>query len=254
MVKVKGVLLAGGTGSRLLPFTNYTHKTLLPIFDKPVIDYALKTMRQAGISEITIIANEHIGQIAKHLGSGQEGEKIHYVIEEEARGVANALRLARPYVEGCSIMLYFSDNITTLNFSTDVKEFQRNNENIGAVLLAREVDDPSSFGVCEMDKEGNVVDVLEKPKRPPSNLAIGGIYLFDEKFWEFLDLETEKGDRDFSISNITRRYIQNGEAEIRNIGQGTWIDCGTPESLLKASMMALDGEITTHFSTLNFEK
>ena len=112
---VKGLLVAGGSGTRLSPFTNYTHKTLLPIYDRPVIDYAMKTMRQAGITEITIIANRHIGQIAKHLGSGEEGEKIHYVIEDKPEGVANALRLGRPYIEGNRMMLYFSDNITSWN-------------------------------------------------------------------------------------------------------------------------------------------
>ena len=96
MGSVKGVLVAGGSGSRLLPFTRFTHKTLLPIFDRPVIDYALKTMRESGITEITIIANEHIGQIAKHLGGGEPNEKIHFVIEEDPKGVENALALARP--------------------------------------------------------------------------------------------------------------------------------------------------------------
>ena len=244
MFPVKGILVAGGRGSRLRPYTKYTHKTLLPLFENPVIDYALKTMRQAGISEITIIANEHIGQIAKHLGSGIEGEKIHYVIEEEALGVANALQLARPYVEGSRIMLYFSDNITTWDFSDDVGRFEESESPPGSVLLAREVDDPGSFGVCEVDESGNVVDIIEKPDFPPTNLAIGGIYLFDERFWEFLDSEISEGNNNFSISKITRKYVHLGAASIRNIGSGTWIDCGTPESLLNASMMALNGEIS----------
>lgn len=244
MSGVKGLLVAGGTGSRLSPFTEYTHKTLLPLFDRPVIDYALKTIRQAGISEITIIANEHIGQIAKHLGSGKEGEKIHFVIEDEAMGVANALRLARPYIEGSRLMLYFADNITSCDFSDDVAKFEEAENAPGAVLLAREVDDPGSFGVCMMDEEGSVIDIVEKPKIPPSNLAIGGIYLFDERFWEYLDEETNGGDEGFSISKITRRYVIQGDAEIRNFGEGTWIDCGTPENLMKASLMAMDGVIT----------
>ena len=245
MLPVKGVLVAGGTGSRLRPFTKYTHKTLLPIFERPVIDYALKTMRQAGISEITIVANEHIGQIAKHLGSGIENEQIHYVIEEEALGVANALQLARPYVEGSRIMLYFSDNITTWDFSDDVESFKDANGPPGSVLLAREVDDPSSFGVCELDEDGSIIDIIEKPENPPTNLAIGGIYLFDERFWEFLDSEISEGDEGFSISKMTRKYVKLREAKVRNVGSGTWIDCGTPESLLNASLMALEGKIST---------
>tara|TARA_B100000029_G_C17598854_1_gene965101 strand:+ start:2219 stop:2968 length:750 start_codon:yes stop_codon:yes gene_type:complete len=241
--EIKGVLVAGGTGSRLLPFTRYTHKTLLPLFDRPVIDYALDTMRGAGISDITIIANEHIGQIASHLGKSTKNERIHYVLEEEALGVANALRLARPYVEGHRIMLYFSDNITTWDFERDANEFSFSESNPGAVLLAREVEEPRQFGVCVIGKGGEVVDILEKPEEPPSNLAIGGIYLFDENFWVHFDSETEGGDSGFSISNITRRYVRAGKSLIRNVGEGTWIDCGTPENLLKASNMAALGKI-----------
>ncbi len=240
---IKGILLAGGSGSRLLPFTDYTHKTLLPILDRPVIDYALETMRCAGIKDITIVANEHIGQITKHVGKGKKGERIHYVIEDEPLGVANAISLARPYVEGSRIMLYFSDNITTLDFSKDAEIFRSSKEAPGAVLLAREVNDPRMFGVCKISEDDMVIDIVEKPKFPPSNLAIGGIYLFDEDFWSIFDGETGKLGLDFSISSITRNYVKNKLAVIRNIGQSTWIDCGTPENLLSAGLLAKEGII-----------
>ena len=243
-MNVKGILVAGGSGSRLLPFTKYTHKTLLPLFDRPVIDYALATMRGAGIADITIIANEHIGQIAKHLGVGGAGERIHYVIEDKPQGVANALNLARPHVEGCRLMLYFSDNITTWDFSNDAHNFRSASEFPGAVLLAREVEDPGAFGVCELDSRGVVVDIIEKPDDPPSNLAVGGIYLFDEKFWSYLDEETVASGNGFSISDVTRRYVKDGSAVIRNLGEDTWIDCGTPHGLLRASNMASEGIIS----------
>jgi len=234
---VKGILVAGGSGSRLLPFTKYTHKTLLPLYDRPVIDFALSTMRQSGIMDITIIANEHLGQIAKHVGGGLKGEKIHYIIEDTPKGVANAINLARPHVDGERIMLYFSDNITTINFEHDVRKFNSSTEPPGAVLLAREVDNPESFGVCEIDENGNIIDIQEKPLNPSSNLAIGGIYLFDELFWKYLDEEIYKLKENFSISSITRRYVKNKNAKIRNIGEDTWIDCGTPDGLLEASFM-----------------
>ena len=237
-MEVKGVIVAGGSGSRLLPFTNYTHKTLLPIYDRPVIDYALNTLRDANIRDITIIANEHIGQITKHVGEGVQGERIHYVIEDRPRGVFNAINLARPYVEGSRILLYFSDNITTWGFGDDVHNFREAVDPPGAVLLAREVEDPSSFGVCKMDHEGKVIDIIEKPEKPPSNLAIGGIYLFDEHFWEFIDQEYEDKGGDFSISDVSRRYVEMGSAVIRNLGGDTWIDCGTPSDLLKAGILA----------------
>ena len=207
---VKGLLVAGGVGTRLSPFTNYTHKTLLPLYDRPVIDYAMKTMRQAGITEITIIANRHIGQIAKHLGSGEEGEKIHCLIEDKPEGVANALRLARPYIEGSRMMLYFSDNITSWNFKDDVASFMESEDEPGAVFWPERWMIRKSFGVCELDERGEIVDIVEKPENPKSNLAIGGIYLFDSRFWKYLDSETEVSDSDFSISKITRLYVQQG--------------------------------------------
>jgi glucose-1-phosphate thymidylyltransferase len=241
---IKGILVAGGGGSRLYPFTKYTHKTLLPLNDRPVIDYALAIMRRAGIKDIIIIANEHIGQIAKHIGVGLEGERIHYVIENEPKGVCNALNLARPHVEGHRIMLYFSDNITTWDFSSDAKLFLESDKPPGAVLLARKVNNPEAFGICVMNEDEEVIDIIEKPGMPYSSIAIGGIYLFDELFWNYLDMaSTAKGPL-FSISDITRIYIKNQNFTIHNIGPNTWIDCGTPDGLLEASIMARNDEIS----------
>ena len=240
---VKGAILAGGEGSRLLPFTKYTHKTLLPVNDKPVIDYALKTMRESGVADISIVGNKHIGQIEQHVGKGNPGENIRYITEEKALGVANALQLIRPIVEGSRILLYFSDNITTWNFSEDVVRFMQSKDSPGCVLLAREVKDPSSFGVCEFNEMGKIVDIEEKPIAPKSNMAIGGIYLFDESFWIKFDKVISSHKEEFSISKVTRQYVLEGKASIRNLREGTWIDCGSPSSLLDASIMARDGKI-----------
>ena len=153
--------------------------------------------------------------------------------------------MARPYVEGSRILLYFSDNITSCDFSEDGERFRNSEDPPGAILLARSVDNPSEFGVCVMDESGKIVDILEKPEKPPSDLAIGGIYMFDENFWRFLDEELEKEDETFSISDITRRYVIQNNAVIRNIGEATWVDCGTPENLLRAGNMAINGEISS---------
>jgi glucose-1-phosphate thymidylyltransferase len=242
---VVGLILAGGSGSRLLPFTKYTHKTLLPLYDRPVIDYALATMRRAGINNITIVANRHIMQISDYIGSGVGGERFHYVLEESPRGVAGALNLARSRVDGKRMLLYFSDNITSWNFAEDVEAFNASEGAPGAVLLVRKVDDPGSFGVCIMDEEGTIVDIVEKPKNSKSDLAVGGIYLFDETFYERFDAV---GDSDkFSISDITRQYTNEGIASIRDMGETTWIDCGTPQNLLEASILAINGEINADF-------
>ena len=116
-------------------------------------------------------------------------------------------------------------------------------ENPGSVFLAREVDDPSSFGICEFDEEGKIVDIDEKPEEPKSNVAIGGIYLFDELFWEIYDYVLDARGGEFSISDVSRVYVKKGRAKIRNIGRKTWIDCGTPSSLLDASNLSREGKI-----------
>ena len=219
-MKTRAILVAGGKGSRLYPFTHYTQKTLLPLFDRPVIDYALGTIRRGGITRTTIISNEHIGQIAKHVGQSLEGEQIHYVLEEEPQGVAQALLLARPHNENCRLMIYFSDNITTVEFEQLVQEFSEAENPPGCLLLA-----------------------VEKPENPPSNLAIGGIYLFDETFWDKLDRAVEEKGDAFSISDINRAYIAEGKAEFISVGAETWVDCGTPETLLQASIMAREGKL-----------
>ena len=240
---VKAILVAGGYGSRLHPFTHYTQKTLLPLYNRPVIDYALGTIRRAGIKDITIISNRFVDQIASHVGQGLPGERIHYVIEEEPLGVAHALNLARPYNENARLMVYFSDNITTVEFGQHVAKFSAADTPPGCLLIAREETHLEAFGVAVMDEEGTICDIVEKPANPPSNLAIGGIYLFDERFWEFLDTATaQKGDA-FSISDITRVYVKQGEAEVVSVGEETWVDCGTPDSLLQASIMAKDGKL-----------
>jgi glucose-1-phosphate thymidylyltransferase len=208
-----------------------------------VIDYALGTIRRAGIKNITIISNQFIGQIAKHVGSGLAGEQIHYVLEETPKGVANALNLARPHNEDCRLLIYFSDNITTIELSDYVDSFRQAETNPGCILLSREEENPNAFGVAKFDKNGNIVDIVEKPESPPSNIAIGGIYLYDEQFWSLMDqCEKEYGEK-LSITDVNRKYVENNSARLLNIGKETWVDCGTPDSLLDASIMARDGKL-----------
>ena len=242
-MKVKAILLAGGHGSRLYPFTKYTQKTLLPLHNRPVIDYALGTIRRAGITDITIVSNQFIGQITKHVGAGLPDERIHYVLEEEPTGVSDALNLARAYNEECRLLIYFSDNITTVELTEEVGTFSNAEHPPGCVLLARQEANPQAFGVAVLGPNEEVVDIVEKPENPPSNLAIGGIYMFDEQFWSLLDLGVEEKGKDFSITDVNRRYIQRGTAKLITVGEDTWVDCGTPDSLLHASNMAKDGKL-----------
>tara|TARA_B000000475_G_C15858570_1_gene391167 strand:- start:12 stop:761 length:750 start_codon:yes stop_codon:yes gene_type:complete len=242
-MKVKAILVAGGHGSRLYPFTKYSQKTLLPLHNRPVIDYALGTIRRSGIKDITIISNQFIGQIAKHVGSGLPGERIHYVLEESPKGVSHALALARPHNEDCRLLIYFSDNITTIELKEHTDDFRNSESPPGCILLSRDEDNPQAFGVAKFNESGQIVDIVEKPKQPPSNIAIGGIYLYDEKFWDYVDVCIEEYNGSFSITDINRKYVQNNSAKLLNIGKETWVDCGTPDSLLEASIMAKEGKL-----------
>ena len=237
-MQVKAILVAGGHGCRLYPFTRYTHKTLLPLHRRPVIDYALGTIRRAGITDITIIGNRFIGQIAQHVGTGLPGENIHYVIEEEPRGVKYALDLARPHVKNCRIMVYFSDNITTANMDVEVEHFRSSEAPPGCVLLGREVEDPERFGVGVFDENGNLCNIIEKPDVAPSKMAIGGIYLYDERFWDIFDSAEKEFGEKVSISDVNKKYIDLGCAHLKDLGQEVWIDCGTPDALQEGAVLA----------------
>ena len=158
---MKAILVAGGHGSRLLPYTRYTHKTLLPLYKRPVIDYALGTIRRAGITDITIIGNQFIGQIAQHVGTGLPGETIHYVIEEEPLGVHHALNLARPHAEGSRILLYFSDNITTIELTDAVNESSSCDDSSGDEQIPEGQDIPLSAGPTLLNS-GQTPKAVEK--------------------------------------------------------------------------------------------
>ena len=228
---MKAIIVAGGHGSRLYPMTQFTHKTLLPLCGRPIIDYVLSTIRHAGINDITIIGNKFIDKIREHVG-----EEVNYVLEDEPKGVASALQLAREGNEGCPLVIWFSDNITNIDLRDDVSEFSD-----GAILLTREVESPNDFGIAVF-KNGTIVDVIEKPEKPVGNLAIGGIYIFDEQFWQRLD--SVQDSVDFSISDVTRQYLVEGKARIISVGENTWIDCGTPENLQRAAEMVEAGMFT----------
>ena len=241
---MKAVLVAGGHGSRLLPFTRYMQKAMLPLHRRPVIDFALAFIRRTGIKDITIIGNRFIGQIAQHVGVGLDGENIHYVIEEEPQGVAYALNLARPHVEGSRLMVYFSDNITTADLIEEVKMWRESEEPPGCLLLGRSVDNPQAFGVGVFGENGQLIDIVEKPADPPSNVAIGGIYLYDERFWDLIDDNLATEEEGFSITDLNKKYIEAGNAYLKDLEDEEWLDCGTPDALLKAAKLAKEGRLS----------
>lgn len=229
---MKGIILAGGTGSRLYPLTKVTNKHLLPVYDKPMIYYPLEMLVDAGIQEIMIISGRgHAGHFLELLGSGAEmGVSIAYEIQEEAGGIAQALGLARNWTGKDDIVVILGDNIFEDRVGREVEEFSS-----GARIFLKEVPDPQRFGVASV--EGNrVVEIEEKPKEPKSNLAVTGLYMYDTRVFEIIrDLKpSHRGE--LEITDVNNAYIGMNEMRYSML-EGFWSDAGTFESLMRASLL-----------------
>lgn len=229
---MKGVILAGGTGSRLYPLTKVTNKHLLPVYDKPMIYYPIETLINAGIEEIMIVSGRgHAGHFLELLGSGVDhGVHFTYEIQEKAGGIAQALSLAENFVDGDSVTLILGDNIFQDNVKEDVANF-----NDGAKIFLKEVPDAHRFGVAEL-KGKKVIGVEEKPKNPKSNFAVTGLYIYDSEVFDAIKTLKPSGRGELEITDVNNYYINKGVMEY-GILEGFWSDAGTFESLLRAGML-----------------
>ena len=224
---IKGIVLAGGTGSRLMPLTKVVNKSLLPVYDKPLIYYPIITLRDSGIKEILIIAGkEHAGQYLDLLGDGRElGVKITYTLQNEPKGIAHGLALAEDFADGQPVVLILGDNI----FENTVK-FE---ETGGAKIFLKEVVDPQRFGIAKFEGD-KLVDIIEKPVDPPSNWAVTGLYYYDKQVFDVIRVQKPSARGEYEISDVNQWYVFNDMMQYEKIN-GDWIDCGTFDSLLKAS-------------------
>ena len=229
---MKGVILAGGTGSRLYPLTKVTNKHLLPVYDKPMICYPLEKLINAGIEEIMIVSGRgHVGHFLELLGSGSElGVSITYEIQEGAGGIAQALGLARKWAGKDNVAVVLGDNIFEDNFREDVKSFDG-----GAKVFLKEVPDPQRFGVAEVNGS-RILSIEEKPQAPKSNLAVTGLYLYDARVFEIIRTLKPSGRGELEITDVNNAYVRNGEMRY-SVLSGFWSDAGTFDSLMRASMM-----------------
>lgn len=229
---MKGVILAGGTGSRLYPLTKVTNKHLLPVYDKPMICYPLEKLIGAGIEEIMIVSGRgHVGHFLELLGSGSElGVSITYEIQEGAGGIAQALGLARRWAGKDNVAVVLGDNIFEDNFREDVKSFDG-----GAKVFLKEVPDPQRFGVAEVNGS-RILSIEEKPQAPKSNLAVTGLYLYDARVFEIIRTLKPSGRGELEITDVNNAYVRNGEMQY-SVLSGFWSDAGTFDSLMRASMM-----------------
>lgn len=227
---MKGVILAGGTGSRLYPLTKVTNKHLLPVYDKPMIYYPIQTLINAGIKEIMIVSGKgHAGHFLELLGSGSElGVRLTYEIQEEAGGIAQALGLAEDFADNSPVTMILGDNIFQDNIIDSVKSFTS-----GAKIFLKEVSDAHRFGVAEID--GNrIISIEEKPKIPKSSLAVTGLYIYDSRVFEIIRNLKPSGRGELEITDVNNAYVRMSEMEY-SILEGFWSDAGTFESLFRAS-------------------
>jgi len=233
---MKGVILAGGLGTRLYPLTKVTNKHLLPIYDKPMIYYPIQTLINAGIDDILIVTGgNNAGDFLKLLGNGKEfGLKhINYTYQEGEGGIAEALGLAEFFASGEKICVVLGDNIIEKNIRKAVENFRRQKE--GAKILLKEVPDPQRFGVPEL-KGDRIVRIEEKPKSPKSHYAVIGIYLFDQEVFNFIKTLKPSDRGELEITDVNNQYIEKG-LMTWDILKGWWTDAGTFESLLRANQL-----------------
>lgn len=231
---MKGIILAGGNGTRLAPLTKVTSKQLLPIYNKPMIYYPLYTLLSAGIKDILIIvSNDRPGDFMRLLGSGKEfGAKFTYEIQDKANGLPEAFIIGEKFIDNDSVAMILGDNIFEDNFSEYIKNFKN-----GAQIFVKEVSDPERFGVAEFDQTGKVLSIEEKPKNPKSNFAITGLYLYDSRVCNFAKTLKPTWRPETDITDLHKKYLETGELSVGKVN-GEWIDAGTFESLFKATELA----------------
>lgn len=239
---MKGVILAGGLGSRMLPCTKVTNKHLLPVYNKPMIYYPLNTLVKGGLEDIMIVTGgNNAGDFLRLLGNGSEfGLKdISYTYQEGEGGIADALKLAENFVDEDKVIVMLGDNIIKDDISEAIKEFEKKPK--GAKIFLKEVSDPERFGVAEI-KDGRVINIEEKPKDPKSNYAVIGLYMYDSDVFEIAKTLKPSNRGELEITDVNNEYIRR-DLMTYSIIDGWWTDAGTFESLYRASKLVAEDKV-----------
>jgi glucose-1-phosphate thymidylyltransferase len=242
---MKGIILAGGTATRLFPLTATTSKQLLPVYDRQMIFYPLNMLIKAGIKEILIIvAPEHSGQFINLLGSIFEGAGIHleFRVQKVPNGLADAFILGETFIGGDSVTMALGDNIFEDDLSAKIKKFEK-----GGLVFAKKVPDPERFGVVEFDARDRAISIEEKPKKPKSAYAVTGIYVYDNRVIEIAKKLKPSARGEIEITDINKKYMKMGELKVEKI-RGAWLDAGTYDSLLQACVIVKNKGIYKDFA------
>jgi glucose-1-phosphate thymidylyltransferase len=238
---VKGLVLAGGTGSRLRPITFSMAKQLVPIANKPIIEYGLEDLAEAGVTEVGIIISPETGEAIRAAvipAAARIGLTVEFIVQDAPRGLAHALKVALPYIDGDDCLMYLGDNLVKSGVADIVRDFKRQRPNCQIMLSP--VDNPSSFGVADLHSDGTIRRLVEKPKDPPSNLALVGVYLFDSTIAEAVHAISPSPRGELEITDAIQWLVEHGREVRASIVSGWWKDTGTREDLLTAQRLVID--------------
>ena len=236
---MKGIILAGGKGSRLFPLTKITNKHLLPIYDQPMIYYPIQALVESGVRDILIVTGgSYAGDFLQLLGTGRQLgiDNLSYTYQEGEGGIADALRLAEHFSDGQKVCVILGDNIIEGTIKDAVTEFEK--QPAGAKILLKEVHDPERFGVAEI-LNGHVVNIVEKPTEPKSNYAVTGIYMYDNSVFDKIKTLEPSSRGELEITDVNNAYIRERNLSYSFL-EGWWTDAGTFDSLLRASTLVSD--------------
>lgn len=239
---MKGVVLAGGTGSRIFPLTKVTNKHLLPVGKCPMIYYPLAKLKEAGIREILIVTGrEHMGEVVNLLGSGNDlGLNLTFKVQDQAGGIAQALGLAENFAGKDAVTVILGDNVFEDSLRDFVADFQK--QGLGAKIILQKVKDPERYGVAELDGNNQVLSIEEKPTAPKSNYCVTGIYMFDAEVFNIVKTLKPSGRGELEITDVNNTYIQQHNLSA-DIFTGWWIDAGTFDSLKYAHDLVHEGKL-----------